>query len=448
MEKKLGGRNYTWDVLKILCTLICVTQHFGTRVGSKLMGVSSATVSYLNPALNGSYIYGKFNGVLGMSMAMTIAFFTFATGYWFMTAFKKNQRGGLHGKGKDTTVLFKYWAKGYSSYWPALLFGTLFTMLFYYIAVPQLHDDIYGFFCNLVTSIPQLFGFQALGIDAATSYAPNLVTMASLTDNFSLSLSNLMIQWDSPLWYMFGIVFYLVVWYAVFMRSETLGVTAFSIVNLWFYYGGMGTLDGRTFWMLGGGTFAIDSIWPRLCGPMVLGVWGWYIIDWLKRQEFSKSGRIATSIVAAVSIFLYGFGVHTARGGMLLLDTSMAVFCVCTMAMKDGFTIGLNKACSYFPFVNHASTIAMGLYVMHWPIFNFVEWAIAQPEYVGLKTFLLSFNVNVVALMFLALVLLLCIPYHFVDKYCLQKLSKLVLKVTKATEPIVLDEPAAAPAAK
>lgn len=439
---KLGERNALLDVLKVVFTIFACCAHFNSRFWSPFNAISSQVDWVLNPAANGSYIFKTIsNPIFGLMGYRAISFFTFTTGFWFVNAFKRNQRQNNFGKGKDATIVFRYWSRNYASYWPYIMFGVLWSIAFTYIVIPPLRTEFLGLITNIVTAIPQIFGLGALGMggDGNGIWVDCLQGMSRITENFALSSRTALVAWNGPLWYMFAIIAYLALVYFIFMKSEAFAVFGFCPLVLSIYYASFSLPSATGVWGA-----VMDHSFLRLCGPMVWGIWGWYVTDWLKKQDFKKTARIGITIVAVLGCALHAFERIYGVGGFIGSDWTAAVFLVFVLAQKDSFTVALNKICSHIPGLKFAGPIALGTYVMHYPICNFLGWVGTQDQYYqGLATFLRGFSANQLALMYLALLFALCIPFYFIDKYLLKRLSKWVTKVTKANEPVIIDEPAA-----
>ncbi len=442
MEKtKKPERNALLDVLKVIFTIFACFAHFNTRFWSPFNGISSQIDWVLNPAMQQSYIFKSIsNPIFGFMGYRAISFFTFTTGYWFVNAFKRSQRQGIFGKGKDFTIVSRYWARNYAAYWPYVGFGTLWAILFTYAMIPPLRTDFMAFITNLLTSVPQLLGVAAVGMgaDGWVGYADSLQGLARLTENFTISPRTALVAWNGPLWYMFALIVIMGLVYFIFMKSETFGIYGFCPLMLSIYYASFCAPNDV---INAGWGRVLDHSILRLCGPMAWGILGWYVTDWLKKQEFSKKGKAAITAIA-----VFGFAAHLferifAVGGFVGADWTIAVFLVFVLAQKDYFTVALNKFCSHIPGLKFAGPVALGMYIMHYPICNFFGWlGIQNVYYQGLAEFIRGFSINQLAGMYILLLLVLMIPFYFIDKYCLKNLTKWVTALTKAGEPVVIEE--------
>ncbi len=437
-------RNYLLDFFKVLATVCACLAHFNSMFLTNFAGSPIMTGWPVNPGVQGAYIFNTYwTEVLGMCGYRAISFFTFTTGFWFMNSFKRDQKKNIFGKGKDTLIVFRYWAGNYASYWPYILFATLWAIAFTYIIIPDLHTDFDALLKNLIMSIPQLMGFASCGMgpDAlGGTWANSFLGLAALTENFAISPKDVLVAWNSPLWYMFALVAILGFVYVIFMKSEAFGLFGFCPIMMSLYYTTWSLPTGAGFWAQ-----FLESSVIRLCGPMVWGVWGWYIVDFIKKQDFSKKAKIGITVVSVLAFCLRAYARIFGGCSFIIDDIAVAALLIFVLAQKDYFTVALNKLCSHIPGIKFAGTIALGLYNIHYPISCFLGWLGLQDQYYQeFASFLRGFTVNQLALMYLGLLFALCIPFFFVDKYLLKRLSAWVLKITKAKEPVVIEAPAEA----
>lgn len=436
-------RNHLIDVLKVLFTIPCCLAHFSMfyPLIDRSNVPFSAILNQSDPSLGASYTNMTNPSVWGIAGLFSIGFFTTMTGYWFVAAFKRYQSSGVLNKGKNGTVLFKYWAKNYASYVPYTLFGTLWGYILYHATIPGMgFSDPWGMIGQFFTSIPQMLGINDLGFQMSRFGVESLTKAISLTDNFTISAESLLITWNSPLWYMFAIIALMGIWFAVFMTNETIGVSLFSVFTLWNYTIGLGEQGGMARYFSSEIPVAFD--WASFCGPVAFGVWAWYLTDFIKKQKDSKALRRGMSIVTVLSFACIVYSYISNTGGMVFRDFYIAIFMVCVMSGKDSITPALNKICGHIPFIKYAASFSLGLYLVHWPVAAVMQiYILTNP---AVENFFAGYSSDVVALMFIAVAVLLAIIFCFLDKHVLQKLTKWILNVTKANEPVVIEAPAEA----
>lgn len=430
-------RNALLDLLKLLCCILAVLAHFG--------GFFRGFFDYpaFNPHLLNvgmAYQWNSFNGYFGINAVASISIFTFLTGYWFIDAFKRQQRQNIFGKGKDVSIISKYFFKNYSAYWPVILFGTLFAMIFYYAWVPGLHGRVGRFFYELGIALPRLLGFSSLGIGVAPYYG--ISEYAAATENFTANMDAVaIVHWNSPLWYMLAIIVLMPAMYAIFMKSEKIGLFVVAPMLYMAHNVTYSFVTSESVWQAAG----VDSSWIRLGGPVALGIFGWYFVDWIKKQEFSKKGQILYNIFAGLSlvIFLYVFKVGV--GGFQIYDIAMALFAIFVLAGKDVITTSINKVCLKIPGKKFWGMASVGMYVLHYPVLESISYSVANPDaFPVIASFFQNFKtIDQWALFCLVLMIVLMIPYYFVDKYIIRKLTAWVVKLSKCNEPVVVNEPVA-----
>ncbi|MBR2551828.1 MAG: hypothetical protein IKF05_02380, partial [Erysipelotrichaceae bacterium] len=284
-------RNYLLDLLKVLfCVSAIFPGHFAETVGIEVFGVNPFDATMLPGIMAGGYPFTIGTRVLGFRV-LSIAIFTFLSGYWMVDHFKRNQKLGVLNKGKDREILGKYFFNVYSSYWPMAFVGTLYALLFAYITIPNLHILSHNFLNTLILTLPRLLGIKGYGLfpsvivpmDIASSVNPN--NLATLTENFTNQNAWYLFSWNQPLWYMFALIAALPMIYLVFVKSESFGL--YILTPMLFLFGNIRLETyANVFALLDQG---IDMDILRFVSPMALGIWGWYITDWIKRTEFSAT---------------------------------------------------------------------------------------------------------------------------------------------------------------
>lgn len=428
-------RNYIIDVFKIIATIACVAAHFAQLSGA-LFGVG-ATASFGSTLLSFSYLYHTSVPMFGCTGYVTVAFFTFTTGYWFMNAFQRTKKQGVFGKGKDGTILFRYWARNYATYIPYIMFGTISMMIFIYAMTPELRTNVKSFLGSFMMALPQIFGFEAYGFFDCQAGTNSVLMASQLTGGFvDLPMSSVWFEWDSAFWYMYGILAWFPLVYYVFLKDEKFGLAVFCPVVFYVYICvyHMGAFS----WNF----YQYDPCFFRLVGPASLGIVGWYIVNALKKHNFTKGETNLLTFASVASLAVYIYGTITSIGGYPLLDYSCAVFLCTVLIGKDAFTPKLNKVCKYFPCVKHANTISLWLYLSHSPILYWLVWAVNDSRYAAMTEWMKGFDYQVLFLMFIAAELVVCVPFYYFEKAVLKPFSDWILKVSKANEPVIVAEEA------
>lgn len=442
---KKKERNVLLDLMKLLFCVLAILAHYASGINEPFFGLTAWASTMPGSPHDGQYIFRTFNKLLGIGGVSSIAIFTFLTGYWMIDKFKKDQKKNLFGRGKNLEVVGKYFFKNYSSYWPFVFFGTLYAIILTYLFVPQLSIFSKFFVNNVIMSIPNLLGLKHLGyalsspcsITGIWNEPANLLT---LTENFTNMDTLVIFDWNVPLWYMFAILVYLPVWYIIFMKDEKIGLFVWTPLNYMVANITLSYPGGRGIWT----TIGIDDSWIRLGGPIALGVACWYIVDWIKNTEFSKSGQRIYNIFSIASFVLFLYVIWQGVGGFYVFDLVTAIFACFVLAGKDTLTVNMNRVLLKVPGKNLWGMMSVGIYLLHFPIIDCLNFAFKQNAYPALINFILNLGPTAAVLGFIAFMFILMIPYYFVDKYFIQNLSKLVAKVTKCNEPVVIDTPATA----
>lgn len=425
-------RNYLLDVAKLLFTILCITAHYQFFIGRSIFGLVPERVGPINELTIGSYMYFDSTTVLGIRCYTTIAIFTFLSGYWMLDHFKRQQHSGWIGKGQDFTLFKRYFAKTYAGYWPFILFGISFGFIFWHVFIPKPGiNNLGAIISNFLTGLPQFLGiFDFGGYEFSRGiYYNEITTVANVTNNFAESTAQCLIRWNGPLWYMFAIIVCLPAFYAILIKSESLAVGVVA-PTLFIVYNYFGTVNSG---------FRSDIFF--FIGPSMLGVWGWYFVDWLKRTNLTAKARRLLNLLFVVTIFLILYNMFTNVGGMVSMDLTTAFLGVLILAQKDSISIGLNKLCGRIPLINFAGTAAVGIYVLHFPICLWIQWAYTQGDtYSWILAPIKSFGVNGAAIAFYIFMFVLCIPFYFIEKHWLKKLASWILRISKANEPIILNK--------
>lgn len=438
-------RNYTLDLLKFFFTTLCIIAHNKSMFAAGFLGIPSNqdTAAVLNPAIHdsGSYFYLYHTPVFGMTGFTTIAIFTFLGGYWLMDAFKKYQKAGVIGKGKDMTILAKYAAKTYATYWPYILFGTAFSFIFLHITIPG-YRNLEAIVGNFMTSITQFLGIFAFGYSTEySSYTIQTTTyVESLTGGFAENASRVLINWNGPLWYMWSLVICAVLFFAILLTNEKIAVAVVAPLTYTLYNLHSSTASISMF-----ENFGLNNKWIHYAGPMMLGVWGWYLVKWLKSMELSKKGKIGITILNAAAYFFLFYNLKVGVGGMQVLDITAAIIGIITISEKDYITNGLNKILNHVPgLMKFVSFACLGAYCIHFPILCWLSWAGTKGDtYAWIMEPISTWTLNQIEFRLIVFFYALCIPLYFFDKYCLKKLVAWVIRITKANEPVIIEAPKA-----
>ena len=111
-------RNYVLDFMKVVAAFTVVFVHTTQNIFPSEVQVSGAS---------GLFNYWSVTSDVGFWPRgfYTLGFYTFTTFYWMMNSYQKLKRQGVIHKGYDGELIYRYCAKNYISYWPALLICSL-----------------------------------------------------------------------------------------------------------------------------------------------------------------------------------------------------------------------------------------------------------------------------------------------------------------------------------
>ena len=334
-------RNYTIDIMRVLAGVIMATFHWIWAYGG---GDRVVINSYW-----GAYTYP--NGLTGWDWFKgnyTMGFFVFVTGYFFVNHFKKLQRKGAFGGGHDGEQVYRFTANTYVKWAPLMLIGVTSHWI---MANSHAGSDFMTWVNTLVWNIWQFVGISGFGmLQRVTANSQYITTYAA------------------QLWYVAAYIAFCCFFYCIFVKDEKVAVfivcpLALALANV--------SLDSPSWWandptMLTGIELLVPSDIVRLWGPLAYGIWGWYLVDAVKRSKLSKGIEnglgIAFLVLLAYALVTTWTGY---LGGMLNQDfVWMAVACIC-LIQRDPVTRAINNFVDKLPFKNYLADISAGFYIMH-----------------------------------------------------------------------------------
>ena len=430
-------RNYLIDVFKLISAIMVFLAHFpsmGYGVGELLEDGSLITGSVVN--ISNAYFFIDMGPYWGWLRGyFTLSFYLFFLGYWFMNAFKRVQRQGLFGKGKDLKLILRYFSKTYSSYEPAIIYGVIFGYLVYGIAFPQMFlKNPINLIHSFVNGIPEILGiFEWV-------WSPNSWQTgwyAAVTNNLA-DTSHAFLSLGLA-YFLSMAIFALTVYFVIFSISEKFGATIWCFWMYSAYALTFGSSGGEGYYVFT--NLGINYDFVRLMGPASLGIWGWYMADYLKKSVTTKKHQRNITLVAVLCYAVLGWWFFTADGGMITTDIVGAILFTIVMCEKDYITIAINKALGKLPFSKHLGTVAMSIFLHHFPL---VIMYGEMKKYLGGPDWLMSLGRDQLALYGIILLLLMSVVYIFIDKYFIKRLTRWMLKITHANDPVFTEEELAA----
>lgn len=430
------SRNYFVDSLKIIGTFLVVLAH----VSMSFIKDQYPTTVLKDGALADSYIFGVFGRVFGIDGYFNICMFTFLAGYWLVNTFKKYQRQGVLGRGRDHEIIFKYWAQNFASYMPYNMWGVMFGFVGISAVFPSLwKNNPLSILNQFLYTLPQALGFIQVYNYSAGGTAVTTSNVFRATDALT-NYNGAMIDWNMALWYMSVLICFAFLTFAALVKSETFGLLVWTPAHF--------VLFCSVFSVHDVGVMPINlAHYLRMVGPMALGIWGWYITDYLKKMEKTKKTKIIFTILSVTSFALFIYWIVTAFWGYLGPEIPMMILISIAFSESDYFTVGINRFLSKFRISKHFAGIALCAYLHHSPIIQGISCY--MQKYPDGNIFQNFSNAQFLFLVLGACVVLY-IPFYFIDKKLLKRLGAFVLKITKAKEPVVIpaNECAAAQAGK
>lgn len=214
------------------------------------------------------------------------------SGYWLMDAFKRNQRAGILGKGEDMRILYNDWSKRYAGYLPYLLVPGLIVLVFILV---EWHVPIGDWFQHFVNSIPELTGINAFGFADVYDIPP---ANAHVMDQSWIPSTGQVMQVISQGWYMQVLIAFGTLFTFLLMWNE--GFTIFGIMPALLALFVHTSYSFTSALAVNQSTFDFIRIW----GPAAIGMWAWYLIDYLKKHPLSESGKKKMTIAHAIFLFV------------------------------------------------------------------------------------------------------------------------------------------------
>lgn len=402
MREKIQAeqRNYTLDLLRVVAGFIMACWHWIWKWGS------DAVIT------NGYYgFWGWPDGLDGWSWFLgtfTLGFFVFNTGYFMVDHFKKQQSRGVFGQGHDLELVYRYTAKTYISYAPLMLFSTA---LGWILANWQAGSTLKHWIDTLVWNIWQFVGLSGFGMHQRLSAPTDVINI-----------------YAPQCWYIAAFMVFCCVWYCVFVISEKAAIfilcpVMLAMSHVW--------LDNSAWWS-SLDTNGIANLLPcdivRLWGPLTWGIWGWYLVNAVKKSKLTQKGRNMLS-VAFVALLAYALITTWTGylGGMLNQDFIWMGVAAIVLIQRDPITVGINKALQKFPLAKYMADYASGFYLIHQPIVVFVSPLIVQAA---------GGNPGVAGAIYLGIVAVTSIPFVAFLRLVLKPLYGRLGKALKLNRPV------------
>lgn len=419
---KKKERNYVLDVLKLIAAILVIMFHFSNRI------YSGAELYILNEGA-GSYFFSEAN--LGpFKNVMSMAFYTYTSGYWLMQRIHKEKAARLIGRGKDTAMLGKYFISNFANYWPYLCFGILWGFVGIFIAHPTLLQNPLNIFMGLQNSVFHLLGIHSAGILGHNEqlFLHSCADFAELTNGYT-DITHVFIDYNVPMWYLSAMIVFAPILYIVFMKSELAGIVTsiviFTCGNAWFSVANANTVDPASLLFLG-------RCAMRLLVPMMLGIWGYYLAEYLKNAQLSNKAR---NIITGIGVFgvIWFVFMMIYGGGYIMMDYANFIILTVLLSGQGKISPVLNKFLAKVPGIKNFAYIGLGFYVLHMPLICIFRFRVLDDVFMA-KDQMVVFGI------FMAALVAIYIPFYFIDKYVLRKISKGLMKFFKANEPPVFDE--------
>lgn len=418
LAAKKKQRNYLLDFWKLFWALSVLTAHFMQWFGNA-GSVGTEGAYFFTCFKENDFI---FKGIY------CLGFYTFTTGYWFIDHFKKQQRMGVIGKGKDIEVLWKYWAKNYSSYMPYIFVVSIATTVLSWIC---LKAPLESCLKSFVASIPGTLGFASAGFTELTSTATWLTKWMAdpnwLPDIIPTAPG-------FQLWYMSCLICCGVSLMAMFVISEkfSLFVIGPTLITVF--------MKENWNWTARQASGNVHWDFFRLFGPAFIGIYAWYLVDYLKKAGISEKMRKVLNVGHAITLIVLLVWMFFWEEVSLYQSDTIAIFTALFAIINgDAIAQGLNKFFNKTEVISkHFQQVGLGAFLCHSIVliaFKFYDLSGSIPWYT---------NMNLMQKY--GVILLVCgvcsiILFPLIDKYICQRMTRFLVELTGCRKPVIIDEP-------
>lgn len=436
-------RNHVLDLMLFLFTMSVSICHLAANIWMAGGVAMEGTMPGLyNAGIEGSMFYTGHYNVFGIRGLTCIGHMTFMSGFWLVDYFKRRQRSGLIGRGRDSAIAGKYWWHNFAAYMPYCLYAIVFTIVGVFACYPSLlsTNPILTIWNTITQALPQMLGFASVDYNTRGDIMVSTLQQLAEITNGLTDGSRFAMHWHGALWYMSALICFLPLLFIVLEKCEAFAVGVLCPACYYFYHILYGTSLHTKFAV----EYGLQWNFFRFLGPVALGVWGWYVVDIIKRNiPDSKASRIGVTCISLFGFIGTIMYFLTNIGGIKLCEFSTALFAIGVLSGRDYFSTMLNKILGKIPGFGAVRTISMGFYTMH-----IVPCFVIGYEITSGNPFWSSIPRSTAFIYGFLITLVCCIPFFFVEKYLLNRLGRWIRKTSKSEEPVVIDEPAAIRAEK
>ena len=112
----------------------------------------------------------------------------------------------------------------------------------------------------------------------------------------------------------------------------------------------------------------------RLWGPLTWGIWGWYLVNAVKKSKLTRKGQ---NMLGAAFVVILAYALITSwtgyLGGMLNQDFVWMAIAAIILIERDPVTLTINKGLNKSPLSKYMADYSAGFYLIHQPIVVFVS---------------------------------------------------------------------------
>lgn len=279
-----------------------------TKVETKSVKKKNNAVEFWRFIFTIAVAFGHFNSFtwaakipaedLIMTGGRVLGLFLFLSGYFMMVSFKRKQAKKETEKEAPGKQAWKYTGKRWLGLYPAMLGGVVLAFI--------VRNWIAG---TPLSKIPSLLAgslFEFLGLYQLGLVGYNEQKSTEQLLEF-INEGNVSPLWNGPLWYISAILIVSVIIYYVLAKNEDFFIAFFCPIVIIGSYGFSMLNQGAAFLRTTTGWLGIPNNLLRVAAGICVGCLMYYVVEYLKKKEFSKKLTVTFTILNAllIAFFIY-----------------------------------------------------------------------------------------------------------------------------------------------
>lgn len=361
------GHNWLVDIMKLVSMALLVIGHCVAAcwgIGASAPGYDAATFKQLGVTGNGYFLISPaWYGTSGWYSI--IEFFILTTSFYWYDRFKKEQKQGLHKPERTLKLGTAYFGKSLSQYWPLIFIAISVNLLTVIISLPGtwLSNGIIGIWKMILNAVPYLLGLSALGwTHSETAAGISFLNYRSFFDETGAVIGGMdtKINFSGNLWFISSLMIFGVIWYLIFVKSETFGLFVWLPVNMGIFLNAFGFADGMN---------RLTELWGlsteywRCFGSFGWGIVLWWIVKYIKEHCVTPKGRMKVTIVGVLGFINVLLASIYNNGAQFIYMLSLMVVLAPVLSEKGYITPAINKFLGKIPGHQYVSNISTLMYM-------------------------------------------------------------------------------------